>query len=221
MNEKDEIIGQAALEEIRNLFDEVEQCCEKCDKKLYMSYSNLKKGVKGKTIQDGEYIIIEIDKSIENNIECLRAIVIHELCEAMYLLDNIPNLLNGDGWKPEWQSELFEIFSHTYVNFLVEERGLKSYLTPIEFPRSYCVEFDSEYGTIITICHKIITHPNLLQNRDRVQYYNKYKSQVDTILDNLIEVDFNNKMDYRENIRFALDILKKSGMPKFRIPCLD
>lgn len=197
---------------INNMLNQVKELCVRYNIELVENFSAFISDL-GETSLEDNHLYININSKLSSNEEKKNAVIIHELGEALYILNKFP-IITRSIEDCEYEKELLEIFTHNYINYLVDLYNLGEFMNQINLKKTYGKYNKNleSWKSIINICWIIITHPIMLENRNLVDGYNELRSEVDKILNIL------NKVEYRENdgsyIIDVINILKDNGMNK-------
>ncbi|WP_017416233.1 hypothetical protein [Clostridium tunisiense] len=198
---------------INNMLNQVEELSERYNVKLEKNFSEYSTGNLGTTSLEDNRLFISVSSKLSSNQEKKNAVIIHELGEALYILNKFPIITRSLEYC-EYEQKLFEIFTHNYINHLVDLYNLREFMNPINSKRDYGKDNKNleSWKRIINICWIIIAHPIMLENKDLVEGYNELRSEVDKILNILSKVKYKRKSG--SYMMDTINILKENGMSK-------
>lgn len=194
----------------------VESLCKHNNIHIRKNFSAyLTDGTQGHTSLNDNRLEIELWDDLKCNNDKQKAVYIHELGEALYILNKFPFIKKDDS-SCEYEQKLYEIFSHNYVRYLINQYNLEESIRPININKKYGRDNETidAWKRIIVICWHIITHPIMLDFRDNIDGYCNFKEEIDRILSILNNMKFDNrvKKEQCKHMSEIINILKEHGM---------
>lgn len=217
---KEEIIDRDI--DLLNFFNDVDK--KRCNREWYIERTPLGSDFLGQTICEDKYINIDlkVDKIREKLEEGQdynvkeKAVLIHELGEADYILSGLPTIRSNDSIYRDLQT----ILSHKHISSI-----LKNYNSLYDFVYSNLVCKTKVSGKkdgfekIVDTCWLLTTYPNLKEDdivykHDKKEIEDYAINTIMKIIDNIDTLDqsTNNIEAIKDNIEEIIEILKNNGM---------
>ena len=216
---------------LREFFESIDKKMN--NRKWYMDRAYGKCNCLGYTIEDENYIYItlalsdlglsEFNESVNDDnkmaTQKLKAVLIHELGEADYILSKMPMIEKIDE-PPDIISNLKEIFTHNHIKCLLKKYDVLYKLTYSNLVCEYRVNEEiTNWKKIIRTCWLLTTYPAL--EKSQINYINEIDESVDNDIDYIMEIVNNidtlnqsedNIVSIKNNMEKIVKILENNGM---------